>query len=136
LGVAAVDVTAGGGKGRAEIFVAGPAVRTPAAGGVIPSDPDPVADLEKGGSGAGSLDPADNLMTKDDREGGRRGSAFYLVQFRMTDPAGGNPHQKFMIPRLGHRQLDRFQPAFPHLQGAGLFQKHCSHADLDSFHVY
>ena len=62
-----------------------------------PADTDPVAGLVSGTAGPQRGDPADHLVTGHDGQPGRCGTAFDLVELRVTDPAGGHREQHLTV---------------------------------------
>ena len=109
LGVAAVAIPAGEGRGRAEVLAALPAPRARSVGAGEPRDPRPVADAPARGSGAELLDVAHDLVPGNHGQASRREIALGQLQVGATDAAGGDAQQQLSGARHGPRQVARHE---------------------------
>ena len=121
LGVAAVDIPAGGPKRLAQILVSRPGRS------MDPTDAYPVTDSELADARTGAGDTADYLVPRDDREARRRRAPFDLVELGVTDAARRNADEDFTRRWFRHRQLNQFQRSVNVVQRHDPRQNHRPH---------
>jgi hypothetical protein len=127
LGVSAVYITTSGLECLAKVFLTGPAVPAPTAGGMNPRDADPVADSKSSRPRTVLYDPAHHLVSQYHRKSGWRRAPLDFIQFGVTHTAGGHLDQHLLVARqrLGH--LDRHQRCLVLRKVADLLQDHGFH---------
>mgnify|MGYP007088122768 CR=1 FL=1 len=131
FGITAMKIPAGRLEIRAEIFIARQAESAAAAGGKDPAHPHPVARLKERRLSAGSVNPADDLMAKDNRQSGRRCSPLDFIQLGVADSAGGNPDEKFICSRLRNSKVFQGKSFFVLPEQSDFFQHHCLHGAME-----
>ena len=87
LGISAIDISAGSLEVRTQIFSTCQAELACPTGMVNPGYTDPISDAETVGSTTDCFDPADYLMTGNNRQMWRRCSALNLIKLSMTNTA-------------------------------------------------
>jgi hypothetical protein len=121
FGVSAVDRISGEERAVTKIFFSPAAVRTLAAGRTKPRNADPVAGLKISNLRAFLDNPANDFVTRDEREFWVWQFAINDVQIRAAHSAGIDSDQDLVRCRYGNRQ-------FPEDESLSwLFQNHGSH---------
>jgi hypothetical protein len=128
LGVAAVLVPSGKGRGYAQVLITPPAVLAGCVRVRQPRDTDAIAQRQAGDFPAESVDDADNLVARDDERSPGGQIPFGQMQIGPTDPAHPDLDPDLVGLRIGHGTVDRHE--WMTIDGAGPVDRPRLHGQL------